>query len=113
MDFKEMDSFAEVLKSNKELNRLYLQCLVVVDIDECDTGLHDCHMNATCNNTSGSYTCTCNNQLFGNGTHCNSMNIIPFNCNNNIVISESLSRSWPRNFYHSFEHSDHSLILQR
>ena len=74
MAFKAMDSFVEVDHNEKSLtNFKYL--LHSLDIDECDTGLHNCHVNATCNNTSGSHTCTCNNKLFGNGTHCNGIAI--------------------------------------
>ena len=32
--------------------------LLIVDIDECMTS-QPCHANATCNNTVGSYMCTC------------------------------------------------------
>ena len=32
-----------------------------IDIDECvNKTLHDCDLNAACNNTIGSYDCTCN-----------------------------------------------------
>ena len=40
------------------------------DIDEC---LEDpCHSNATCNNTDGSFICSCNTGYTGNGTTCTS-----------------------------------------
>ncbi|XP_077137846.1 uncharacterized protein LOC143803979 [Ranitomeya variabilis] len=39
------------------------------DIDECLTG-NICSPYATCTNTIGNYTCTCNNGFWGNGTHC-------------------------------------------
>ena len=41
-----------------------------LDIDECDTGLHDCDKNANCNNTNGSFLCTCKESSFGNGKEC-------------------------------------------
>jgi hypothetical protein len=40
-----------------------------LDIDECGNG-HDCHVNATCTNTIGSYTCACDNGFSGNATIC-------------------------------------------
>ena len=40
------------------------------DIDECVSGVHDCHRSASCTNTVGSYTCTCNHPLSGDGKTC-------------------------------------------
>ena len=41
-----------------------------IDTDECST-VSPCHANATCNNTEGSYTCTCNGGYSGDGVSCN------------------------------------------
>ena len=42
-----------------------------VDIDECAVNAwNNCDKNAYCNNTAGSYNCTCNNGYTGNGTTC-------------------------------------------
>ena len=43
-----------------------------IDIDECQNG-SDCHLNATCTNNIGSYTCACNSGFSGNGTICEGM----------------------------------------
>ena len=40
------------------------------DIDECTTSPSACHVNAHCNNTIGSYCCTCNPGYTGNGKSC-------------------------------------------
>jgi len=41
-----------------------------VDIDECARGLSNCHKNAVCKNTVGSFTCTCNMDSVGDGRTC-------------------------------------------
>ena len=40
------------------------------DINECETGKHHCDSNAFCNNTKGSYNCTCKPGFTGNGVNC-------------------------------------------
>ena len=35
------------------------------DIDECITGDNDCDVHATCTDTEGSYTCSCNDGFLG------------------------------------------------
>ena len=45
------------------------------DINECDKGSlddwsHDCHSDATCNNTGGSFSCHCLNGYSGDGRVC-------------------------------------------
>ncbi|PFX16148.1 Fibrillin-2, partial [Stylophora pistillata] len=37
------------------------------DVNECEKGLHGCHADATCNNTEGSYNCSCKAGLIGDG----------------------------------------------
>ena len=39
------------------------------DIDECSIE-NECHQNATCNNTKGSYNCTCKDGFEGDGKNC-------------------------------------------
>ena len=41
-----------------------------LDVDECGLGAHNCHSDATCINTYGSYTCQCNIGFRGNGQQC-------------------------------------------
>ena len=40
------------------------------DEDECSLGRDSCHSNATCANTKGSYTCTCDKGYTGDGKDC-------------------------------------------
>ena len=42
-----------------------------LDKDECALENHNCHFEALCNNTPGSYTCACNEGFTGNGKICN------------------------------------------
>ena len=40
------------------------------DVDECPLNLDDCHDQANCTNTPGSFSCACNTGWTGNGTSC-------------------------------------------
>ena len=42
----------------------------ILDINECELDLHDCHQQATCTNNLGSYTCACNTGWTGDGFSC-------------------------------------------
>ena len=44
--------------------------LISPDMDECSTNNHSCDVNSFCNNTSGSYRCTCTSGYFGDGQVC-------------------------------------------
>ena len=49
-------------------NWAYAQC---PDVDECTLGQHDCHADAACLNTPGSYICACKKGYIGDGkTFC-------------------------------------------
>ena len=42
------------------------------DVDECITDVDNCHFNAFCNDTIGSFFCTCSLGYDGNGVNCTS-----------------------------------------
>ena len=41
-------------------------------------GTHNCNMNATCSNTIGSFSCSCNSGYSGNGFACSGMIFLLF-----------------------------------
>ena len=48
---------------------VFVQLLSFLDIDECKQK-NNCHANATCFDTEGSYYCTCNSGYVGTGDSC-------------------------------------------
>ncbi|CAH3173849.1 unnamed protein product, partial [Porites lobata] len=44
------------------------------EIDECISNYHRCDPNAACQNTVGSYICTCKAGFYGNGKKCFDIN---------------------------------------
>ena len=44
--------------------------LLVLDIDECEMGEHECSIHAICNNTNGSYMCECQPGYTEDGKNC-------------------------------------------
>ncbi|XP_060071909.1 uncharacterized protein LOC132551782 [Ylistrum balloti] len=47
------------------------------DVNECETGENNCHLNADCINTDGSFECTCKSGYTGNGLSCE---VVPLSC---------------------------------
>ena len=50
------------------------------DVDECMEGTDDCHSDATCTDTEGSFNCTCNDGYSGDGTTCSGKSDLPIYC---------------------------------
>ena len=46
-------------------------CAFFSDLDECTTASHSCDVNSLCQNTVGSYACSCNAGYTGDGKPCN------------------------------------------
>ena len=46
------------------------------DIDECELGIDNCHVNGTCADVIGSFLCTCNDGFDGNGVECTSKKFV-------------------------------------
>ena len=46
-----------------------LKIIAIADIDECMAATDNCD-NANCDNTIGSFTCSCNQGYSGNGVNC-------------------------------------------
>jgi len=43
---------------------------ILVDINECMTGAHNCHSNAICADNVSSFTCQCKDGYRGDGVAC-------------------------------------------
>ena len=66
------------LLSHTVLRRIDSRCILTKinyhsDVDECRSSSHNnCSINAICNNTKGSYNCSCKPGYSGNGHNCSS-----------------------------------------
>ena len=57
-------------KIEKEIERIIITSrFPFLDTNECSS-MSPCHANATCNNTEGSYICTCDAGFTGDGYTC-------------------------------------------
>ena len=56
-------SFFKFLRSSSVLNH-------ISDINECETAIHNCSSDAVCNNTRGSFNCTCKPGYAEVGSNC-------------------------------------------
>ena len=48
-----------------------------LDVDECSAVTGVCDVNSNCQNTAGSYICSCNTGFTGDGKTCTGKSVIP------------------------------------
>ena len=53
-------------------------CVLIWDLDECASGIHNCHDLGVCTNNVGSFTCHCQRGYTGNGMWCTGKVVIIF-----------------------------------
>lgn len=63
-------SFVSYICKSLHTSETCVSNLCYSDTNECNSGAHDCHAQAYCNNTDGSFTCTCNEGYCGDGRLC-------------------------------------------
>ena len=79
---------------------------VSLELDECELETHNCHAKASCSNTDGSYTCTCDDGYTGDGFTCTGIQILPvtkdcIRSKSSILTSMKFSHSWtPKVTFH-------------
>ena len=83
----EMERDAMVIGTNHSFwwrleTAFILLSAITIDIDECTSNTSTCSEDATCTNTDGSYTCTCNVGLNGDGVTCSGMCVLHENRGN-------------------------------
>ncbi|CAH3177508.1 unnamed protein product [Porites lobata] len=67
---KEEEEFIKERERNRELMEEIAREIEMTCLDECKTGLHNCHNDAYCTNTKHSFTCTCKAGYTGDGVNC-------------------------------------------
>ena len=61
---------------------------MLLDINECELGTDDCDAErGVCNNTDGSYTCSCKPGFSGDGLNCTGMNSYSFDRCTRVVFT--------------------------
>lgn len=51
--------------------------MIIIDVDECiNATLNNCHVNATCNDTVGSFECGCYEGFSGDGVNCTGIYVV-------------------------------------
>ena len=63
------------LQNSLNIVRCALVLNVNADNDECTMGTNNCHANAECTNTPGSFSCDCVQGYSGDGVDCIGMHV--------------------------------------
>ncbi|XP_073250004.1 uncharacterized protein [Porites lutea] len=71
---KEEEKIIKEQERNREEMEEIMREIEISCLDECKTGLHNCHDDAYCTNTKGSFTCTCKQGYSGDGVNCTDIN---------------------------------------
>ena len=82
-----------VIEQTRQVSFFVTPFLLASDVNECMEGTDNCHTNADCTDTVGSFQCTCSPGYSGDGIE-NCTGQIPMSCTqchatNNIVLSLS------------------------
>lgn len=88
----------------------------LADINECIEGISNCSIDAVCNNTKGSYNCTCRPGYSGNGQTCKGKIFAPFRSIQIKINSrwfKSVERSSTQKIYHSTVGESHSVKVSK
>ena len=70
--FCQFDRYGIIPLLDDSVRLLKLIINLTTDIDECVEEISQCHDNATCTNTVGSYNCICEYGYTGDGLNCTS-----------------------------------------
>ncbi len=65
-----LSSIRNILCIIMAITLVTVKCKISKPINECTEGLHDCSMNGSCEDTIGSFWCTCNTGYSGRGVVC-------------------------------------------
>ena len=60
--------------------------MTCTDIDECAENKDNCHVNADCTNTLGSFECTCHTGYTGDGVTCTDIDECAENKDNCMLV---------------------------
>ena len=86
LDTLMMELFAQVIF----MMVMWVSFMLCADINECLTGT-PCDGNATCADTLGSYTCTCDAGFTGDGVICRSKSIIIYMIIITVITCDNLN----------------------